>query len=830
MQIYALKLFNFMRFGEKDNSVVFDLTKDHKRMLKDNLTTMDEIYNDMHRDPVGHLKEINKIGLTNLIGISGVVGGSPDRSNGVGKSTVLEAICYALYDKVIRKNVNTDKIEKAGTSVVMRLNGEIPSHVRESYVELIFEENDNIYRLKRSRTFSKNHKSHKASIVFDKITESEIDSQAGHRTKDTNESILNVINMDYDVFVNSVMFGQKDAGRFLKGTDKVRKEMIINLLQLENVVTACLEEVRERKNSQNKEIENFKAQIEIIKESLENRPTIENLKINIKQIEALIKSIDENIISLRTESDKLASSDILQKVKIIKEDGAKVKADYLNKKEQKTTQLKEWNILIEDSISKIKIQQNKITVHIAKIDNMKIQGQSLKKQITEFDIEIRKKNIEKAKIMADKKPEYLNHLDKLQKQKEEIVNEKAIINAKLSLCLAEADRLKKQKDNANNKIFTCDKCKSEITLEHLEEAISKNEIAIKIFNKEIIKISEPLLKVNEQLNKINDRINQINEVLINESKIKSELKEHESDQIRIKDLQNQYKIELDGHKELEKELGNIQLQKESYNKKITEISKQYDNEISNLKTKIDDLGSKYLVLKNDADNIEIKIKEINNKIILISNERDNYNSKTGSLSKEIETINIDNNKLIKLQEDIGEKIVIYNRLVMLDDVFGLEGVQTRIIQKYLPLLNVYTKEMLDILTDGEISAELYINDRSHVDISIKGNVGSSFDMVSGGEQQDVRLAMSIGLALLSFSRSAKKPEMICLDEIFGSLDNARVASVFKLLALLKDKFERVLVISHKVEINNRIPNQLLLEKADGVMGLSKIKAIVGNEE
>ena len=59
--------------------------------------------------------------------------------------------------------------------------------------------------------------------------------ESSHRKRHTNEAIDEVVSMDYDVFVNSVMFGQNDAGKFLKGTDKIRKEMIIKLLHLENI-------------------------------------------------------------------------------------------------------------------------------------------------------------------------------------------------------------------------------------------------------------------------------------------------------------------------------------------------------------------------------------------------------------------------------------------------------------------------------------------------------------------------------------------------------------------------------------------------------------------
>jgi len=79
-----------------------------------------------------------------------------------------------------------------------------------------------------------------------------------------------------------------------------------------------------------------------------------------------------------------------------------------------------------------------------------------------------------------------------------------------------------------------------------------------------------------------------------------------------------------------------------------------------------------------------------------------------------------------------------------------------------------------------------------VDIAIHGGTASTYPMLSGGEKMVVRLATDIGLAMLSFSHCAQKPEIICLDEIFGPLDDAHTGMVFDLLEQLKSKFNRVL--------------------------------------
>ena len=196
------------------------------------------------------------------------------------------------------------------------------------------------------------------------------------------------------------------------------------------------------------------------------------------------------------------------------------------------------------------------------------------------------------------------------------------------------------------------------------------------------------------------------------------------------------------------------------------------------------------------------------------------------LGKEIEIIGEDKKKLDELRKKHESEKLIFARMIILDDCLGLEGIQVRIIQKYLPLLNVYIEEFMTLLSNGSMGAKLVINDKGQVDAKIKGGSADTYKMLSGGEKTTCKLAISVGLALLSFTRCNQKAEFIALDELFGSLDDSHIEMAFKLLNRLKERFARIIVISHKKEINDRIPHRILVEKDEGVFGRSKIKEII----
>jgi len=149
-------MFNFMRFGEKGNSIVFDLTPKEKKDLKDGSITMDEIYDGVMSNPVKHITEVKRRGLERLLAISGIVDGNHELSNGAGKSTLMEAMCYTRYERIVRRTAqNPSSVEKAGLSVVTKIDGNYPINMKESWVEELCEIAGKIYRIRRGKARGK---------------------------------------------------------------------------------------------------------------------------------------------------------------------------------------------------------------------------------------------------------------------------------------------------------------------------------------------------------------------------------------------------------------------------------------------------------------------------------------------------------------------------------------------------------------------------------------------------------------------------------------------------------------------------------------------------
>ncbi len=847
MQVYALKLHNFLRFGEKDNTIVFDLSQKQKDDLANGSITMDEIYSQVALDPVGHIAKSKKRGLEKQIGIIGLVDGDPESSNGVGKSSIMESICYAHYEKIVRKTANTDKIEKAGLCVVTRVNGDYPKDLKESYVEEFFEDNGSVYRIKRGRTFSKNQKSSTPVVEFECISKGEIDSLSSHRSGDTKESISDVISMDYDVFVNSQMFGQNDAGKFLTGTDKTKKEMLISLLRLENVVDGCLEMLRKKKNSQEKSVTSIKSNVEFLGKMIGdgynkyiglNNVAVETFSDDIynKLLEHLDNSLlknksdskicDDLIISQQSTMDKLIKSEKLIIVSRIKDEGRKIKEIKESKEKDKLARVDEWKKLLESTISDIGIINSEIKQKHLKQLSFDNQLTNLKQQIDSFDLD---KTNKKIAVIQEKKQEGLSlssELRKNQQQKQDLVSKTAILESDKKRFQIEINALQKQiSEVKDGEQFTCDKCKSQVSKNHILSEIKIISDKVETIGANINEFSKNLVLVNEEIKKIEDSLLTIEKYKLAEEKFLGEIKTNQV-------VKNQYEQIVSSKNDIIDEIGKLNERLKvandkqiEYTKNIQEISVQFDEEIEKFNVKINDLRERYNKAKEDAKSVEDEIANLKSQIVNNGNVKNQYSQKIGSLENEIKQFAKFKSDYDIKTEEYKNSVKLFNRYSLLEGIYGLDGIQTRIVKKYLPLLNVYIKEFLDILSNGNISVDLIVNDKSKIDMEITGGSADSYDMLSGGEKMIVRLAVDIGLALLSFSRSAQKPEIICLDEIFGCLDANHRDGVFRMLDKLQDKFSRILIISHEKETCEKIPSRIIIEKDSGVFGLSKILRI-----
>ncbi len=90
--------------------------------------------------------------------------------------------------------------------------------------------------------------------------------------------------------------------------------------------------------------------------------------------------------------------------------------------------------------------------------------------------------------------------------------------------------------------------------------------------------------------------------------------------------------------------------------------------------------------------------------------------------------------------------------------------------------------------------------------------GTSKAVISGGEEDIVALALRLALSELIQQNHGMPMSLLILDEVYGSLDTERRQSVMDQLTALKSRFEQIIVISHIEETNQVADHTLFLSR------------------
>jgi exonuclease SbcC len=109
-----------------------------------------------------------------------------------------------------------------------------------------------------------------------------------------------------------------------------------------------------------------------------------------------------------------------------------------------------------------------------------------------------------------------------------------------------------------------------------------------------------------------------------------------------------------------------------------------------------------------------------------------------------------------------------------------------------PELSELASAFLSELTDARYT-ELELDDQYNIVIL---EDGIPKPVLSGGEDDVANLVLRLAISQMIAERAGQSFSLLILDEVFGSLDEARRFNVVELLRGIQDRFEQVILITH----------------------------------
>lgn len=780
-----------------------------------------------------HIVILNKLKLSNFksytikefkfeAGLIGIIG-----KNGSGKSTIFEAILFALYGE-LRSKGSKELIRNSMAAANETVN-----------VELDFEFDGKEYtviREFRGKTLTANAKLYSQGLFA-----------SGAREVTT--AIIKLTKMSKDAFMHTLFASQKELTSLSGLRPEERKKIIRKLLGLEKidyVEGILIETTRE-----------LKQEIQAVSGFL-----LDNAQISLKKQEIAIKTEDKAYLTAQIKVNDSQLIDTQQQLISLKQDLNQLQQtkDYQQQSATKCKLLQtKLNGLLDnkkrltDELSGLKTKEATLaSILPKKQDFLTLQGQLKKQQqLKEFDIEKQgllkeQTNLrgqysqvdqrivtltDECKGYAELKMQEAQKQIELQQLKDNIANVEDKVN-QLSGTISGEKRLIEQAQSHIDKIkalgkeANCPTCTRPLLAEYDSVIGSLSATITTIQTGKIDELTKLLqaAKNSSDAFKLQEAViykdlklllQQVSAIEIKQRDLEREKQGFEkikeqglTNKRRLSELE-QFTYDVDIHKSFidqEEKLQPIydQIQElETEVKRIDKVNFDIKQQQADINTCSSELNESQLLLAAIVydDSVHITKKEQYEKL---DGNKDSLQKsinaiqvKVATLVGEINTIqtSIDTNnkhldKLAVKQQDLTD----YNKIKI-----SLTEFKTRLNSKVAPRISQVASDMYARITKGkyqhiEVSNEFdfYIYDEEQQ---------YPIERFSGGEIDLANLVLRIAISkTLSELSGAGNIGFLAFDEIFGSQDETRRLEILEAFHTIKEQYRQIFLISHEMEI------------------------------
>ncbi len=456
---------------------------------------------------------------------------------GAGKTTILDAICLALYGQTPRLN----KITKSNNDLMSRQTGEC-------FAEVSFDIQESSYRCFWSQHRSRNKYDGELQPVKHELVDNKTGAILAKGTTEVLEEIEKITSMNFGEFTRSMLLAQGGFAAFLQSGDKERSQILEQITGTE-IYSKISIRVHE-------------------KQKLENDKLV-GLQENLKQIKLLSSEEKEELI---------------QSLKQLEADETKV-----SKETDLNNQLIQWlnHIkVLKDDIAGLEKELIKIN---EEIEDFKPNFIKLEKAQRAFEINGDFKQLE---IQRNEQKTALLSLEKLNKQLLEKENEASLIKG----IIEEQQKILQKKENEVDLLRDLMKI-----VRDLDTKIEEKKKPIEKLFEDITKIQTDYVldqtkqtEIEKQLNENKEKIELAREYLDLHQKDKGLNQEFESlkllfkninkyETAKIDKLKEQKKAETDGQKiskkliEKQKEFEEVVKEKEKIEAELKTITENFTN-------------------------------------------------------------------------------------------------------------------------------------------------------------------------------------------------------------------------------------------------------------
>ena len=258
------------------------------------------------------------------------------------------------------------------------------------------------------------------------------------------------------------------------------------------------------------------------------------------------------------------------------------------------------------------------------------------------------------------------------------------------------------------------------------------------------------------------------------------------------------------------------------NREIADLSKQLEDDHKDLERLEADLSQSQQALdaaKKEAPDIKGAEKDL----LQLKENENILQREIGAAQQKVsvlENLRLRKKELEKERQEFSDQVKQYKQL---ESAFGKDGVPALLIEQALPNIESKANLILDRLSAGSMSIR-FLTQREYkdssrgdlketLDIQIRDQAGyRDYEMYSGGESFRINFAVRLALSHVLAQRAGARLQTLVVDEGFGSQDEVGRQRLIEAINLIRDDFEKILVITHVEQIKEAFSTQLYVEK------------------
>ena len=745
-------------------------------------------------------------------------------ANGVGKSTILEAIEWGFYNKV-RKDTILSSIR----------NKNHPDE--EVSVVLYFTFNNEKYKLERMLTA----KNSTTAVIVNADDENIIYAKG---TTGVNNFVTKLFGIGHQAFTTSFMAKQKEIDSLGSLTNESRKQFFIKLLGLE-VLDKIKPEIRRDIRGANQTLTVLRKQLPVISDIVNNinvdKKEVVNLKSKKEKIEKEIEKLTATVEELNTKRESGEKNyrlhlGLTEKLSTVEKSLVDTK-DELKENKKKLSDLDSGDAPI--------INLDEINKTITKIENERDGYRRLaqfedsfrelktKKKALQLDIEMKNTQRSELETQIKSNGEDPKELEQLYQRK---VNYLSQLKAKVAILIEQKDEAIRLLENVEGGVVVqCPTCYSDLV---------NNENAKMHISKEIKKHKKELIAEQFKITTLEQEVAELKEKIIQEQdtqrvydiirgKINTNIALTKNLLEQVVEVENQIKViekktgetKIDSFTcktlfEAEQKLNELKLTREKGTKLLAQV-----NESKHLAETITKNEKLITQLKEQKVNLEDKIKELgfnekqHQKILQkIAEINDNINGQKEERIKLLADVRIIENNIssqekeLKKARDIEAQVNEHKTDIEITTVIDeiMTELRLDLAGRITPKIGEYTSNFLREITDG-LYQNIILDDNYNIKILVDDEEWP-LSQLSGGEQDVINLCMRLAISQIILEAKGIPYNMIILDEIFGSQDDERKMAIVDVISKLKAIFPQIILITHINEVKDKADHIISIEK------------------